>query len=110
MWAARITAAVAALIILTFMVGGGFRNALSLVLDLSTGETLMMISFLVFWSGLIIGWKREMAGGLTCLFSIAVLYMVDYLFTGSFPRGPYFPILTIPGFLYLYVGIRKRSQ
>jgi hypothetical protein len=68
----------------------------------------MMVAFAVAWLGLLLGWKWELAGGLLTVCGVAAFYLLDYLFSGTFPRGPFFLLLASPGLLFLYCGLQAR--
>lgn len=55
--------------------------------------------------GFIYGWKNELIGGLISVASLVCFYLVYGLgLTGQMPRGMWFAIFTIPGFLFLLYG------
>ncbi len=108
-WTARITSAISALIILMFFIGEDYQEGYQPLLHLSPKDSLLMVAFFALWLGLILGWKRELAGGLLTLSGLAAFYLIYYLFSASFPRGPFFLIFASPGFLYLYLGIACRK-
>ncbi|MCD4708369.1 MAG: hypothetical protein K8S62_11615 [Candidatus Sabulitectum sp.] len=107
--AARIASAITVSLILVLFIGDGLSEGFQPMLHLTLRETLMMISFFAVWLGLILGWKRELTGGLLTVCGFAAFYLLDYLFSGSFPRGPFFLLLASPGLLYLYCGIKCRK-
>ncbi|MCK5785827.1 MAG: hypothetical protein KAH54_04610 [Candidatus Sabulitectum sp.] len=109
-WTARITSAITALLILMFFVGEGFHDRYQFLFHLPLKDSLMMITFFILWLGLIIGWKRELTGGLLTVTGLGVFYLIDYLFSGSFPRGPYFLVFASPGFFFLYCGVKSREH
>lgn len=104
-WTARIWASLSAAFILLTLLGHAVPDGLKPLLALTTRETLMMIAFLSFWSGLVLGWFWELLGGFLVLASMAAFYILDYSFSGTFPRGPYFALLAVPGVLYLIAGL-----
>ncbi|MCK5035277.1 MAG: hypothetical protein KAS73_05230 [Candidatus Sabulitectum sp.] len=108
-WTARITSAVTALIILMFFIGEDYEEGYQPLLNLSLKNSLLMVAFFALWLGLILGWKWELKGGLLTICGLAAFYLINYLFSGSFPRGPFFLIFASPGFLYLYLGIACRK-
>lgn len=109
-WIARVSAViVAALIILTFM-GGEFTQGIEPFLHLSFRETLIVIAFLTAFLGLLLGWKWEIFGGLLTVCGVAAFYLLDYLFSGKAPQGPFFLIFALPGLLFLYCGLRTRMK
>jgi len=109
-WTARIASAITALLILMFFIGEDFEEGYQPLLHLSLKNSLMMISFFALWLGLVLGWKRELTGGLLTVCGLVAFYILDYLFSGSFPRGSFFLIFASPGFLYLYCGIKCRKS
>ncbi len=108
-WTARITSAVTALIIIMFFIGEDYEEGYQPLLNLSLKNSLLMVAFFALWLGLILGWKRELAGGLLTISGLAAFYLIYYLFSASFPHGPFFLIFASPGFLYLYLGIACRK-
>ena len=99
-WIARISALLAATLILLIFVGEGVP-----VFRLSGREAAMMAAFFAVWLGLLLGWKWELHGGLLVVCGMAAFYLLDYLFSGTLPRGPFFLILAFPGLLFLYCGL-----
>lgn len=58
--------------------------------------------------GFIFGWKNELLGGVISIASLACFYFVYGLaLTGKMPRGVWFVIFTIPGFLFLAYGLLR---
>jgi hypothetical protein len=62
------------------------------------------------WLGLLLGWKWELYGGLLTLCGVAAFYLLDYLFSGTLPRGPFFLIFASPSLLFLYCGLQTRKK
>ena len=46
-------------------------------------------------------------GGFLIVGGIIVFYLFDYFFSGSFPRGPMFLIIALPGILFLSAGFKE---
>jgi hypothetical protein len=46
-------------------------------------------------------WRRELAGGLITVGSLALFYPVMFALRGRWPTGPYFLLFAAPGFLHL---------
>jgi len=111
-WIARISSGLAAALILLIFIGEGLTGGFKTLLHMSVRETIMMVAFIAVWLGLLLGWKLELYGGLLTVCGVATFYLVDYLFTGTLPRGPYFLIFASPSLLFLYCGlqIRKKSE
>jgi hypothetical protein len=95
--------------ILLFLIGNGLAEGLDPLLHMSFRETAMMAAFGAVWLGLVLGWRWELYGGLLSLCGLAAFYLLDYAFSGAFPRGPYFLILASPSLLFLYSGLRTRT-
>ncbi len=95
-WVSRVLATLLAAIILVFAVGEGFNP-----FHLSFRELLLSIAFLILWSGLIVGWFREKAGGLLIIAGWALFYVFNLMFSHRFPRGWFMLTLIVPGILYL---------
>lgn len=108
-WVGRISSGLAAGFILFIFVGEGLEEGFSPLLQMTVRETLMMVAFAVVWLGLILGWKWELTGALLTLGGMVAFYLLDYLFSGTFPRGPYFLIFSSPALLFLYCGLRGRA-
>ncbi|MGD1993376.1 MAG: hypothetical protein PVI59_09295 [Anaerolineae bacterium] len=107
-WIARVASGLAAGLVLLIFVGEGIAAGFEPLLHLSVRETGMMVAFAVAWLGLLLGWKWELAGGLLTVCGVAAFYLLDYLFSGTFPRGPFFLLLASPGLLFLYCGLQAR--
>ncbi len=109
-WVARVSSVLMAALILFFFVGSGLAEGIDPLLHLSTREAAMMVAFAAAWLGLLLGWKWELYGGLLTVGGMAAFYLVDYLFSGTFPRGPFFLIFTSPSLLFLYCGLESRER
>ena len=109
-WIARISAGLAAALILLIFIVEGLTGEFEPLLDMSSRETLMVIAFIALWLGLLLGWKWELYGGLLTVCGLASFYIVDYLFTGTLPSGPYFLIFASPSLLFLYCGLQIRKK
>ena len=109
-WIARISSGFTAALILLIFIGEGLTERFGPVLNLSAGGTAMMIVFAAVWLGLLLGWKWELYGGLLTVCGMAAFYLLDYLFSGTLPRGPFFLIFASPGLLFLYCGLLTRKQ
>ena len=108
-WIARISAGFAAVLILLLFIGEGLTEGFEPLLHMSIRETLMMIAFIAVWLGLLLGWKWELYGGLLTACGIAAFYLVDYLFSGTFPKVLLPLIFALPGLLFLYCGFQARK-
>jgi len=97
-WTARLLALCMAGFILLMAVGEGFNPA-----RLKQSELLLSVPFFITWAGLLLGWRWEGLGGLLNVGGVAAFYVVHYAVTGfgHFPRGWAFPVLGVPGLLFL---------
>lgn len=109
-WIARIYAGVMAALILLIFVGEALADGFEPILHLTVRETTMMIAFFAVWLGLLLGWKWDLFGGLLTICGVAAFYLLDYVFSGTLPRGPFFLIFTSPGLLFIYYGWQKRKK
>jgi hypothetical protein len=109
-WIARFLALLSAGVILLFFIGEGLTQEGGSLLHLSTREASMMVAFAAVWLGLVLGWRWEVLGGLLTVGGLVAFYVLDYAFSGTLPRGPYFLILASPGLLFLYSGLRTRKR
>lgn len=109
-WIARISSGVAAALILLIFVGEGVAGGFRPLLHLTVRESAMMIAFFVLWVGLPLGWKWELVGALLTICGTVAFYLLDYAFSGTFPRGPFFLLLATPSLLFLYCGLQTRGE
>lgn len=107
-WTARVASGLAAAVILLFFVGEGLDEGISPLLQMSVRESTMMVAFAMVWLGLVLGWRWELFGGSLTLGGLAAFYLLDYAFSGTFPRGPYFFLLASPSLLFLACGLWVR--
>jgi hypothetical protein len=103
-WAARVTGALLAGMVLLFVFGEGppplFRLPLS--------EVLMLLSGLVCLAGFVLIWIRESIGGVVALSGIVAFYGVNYAASGHFPVGWALPMFFVPGALAVVAAILGR--
>ena len=69
----------------------------------------MMAVFVVVFLGLILGWKWEKLGGWLVVGGMALFYLLDFAFSSTFPRGPSFALIALPGLLFLLAGYSKKA-
>jgi len=60
-------------------------------------------------AGLILGWRWEGVGGGVTVGSLMAFYALLWAFDGRPPRGPYFILLSLPGFLFLLLALLRRN-
>lgn len=109
-WIARIAASLIAALMLLIFVGEGIASGDDLIPRLTGRETAMMVVFAAAWAGLLLGWRWELLGGLLTVGAVIAFYLLDYAFSGSFPRGPYFVLFFSPSLLFIYCGWRARTR
>jgi hypothetical protein len=108
-WIARISAGLTAALILIIFIGEGISEGFESLLHLSTRESLMMVAFFAVWLGLVLGWRWELYGALLTIGGLIAFYLLDYLFSGTFPRGPFFLLFAAPSLLFFYCGLQERK-
>lgn len=110
-WIARVASALAAGVILLFFLGEGLSEGIGPLLQMTLRESLMMAAFAVLWLGLVVGWVWELVGGLLIIGGTVAFYALDYAFSGTLPRGPYFLLLASPSLLFLASAwLQRRSR
>jgi len=108
LWTARIWSALMAGMILLIFIGEGIHSGFGPIPQMTPRETAMMIAFVTVFIGLVLAWRWEILGGSLIVLGMAAFYLLDYLFSGSFPRGPIFLIIATPGVLFLIHGVRDK--
>lgn len=107
-WIARILAALMAAFIAFMFVGNAAADGIGPLINMTLRETLMMAAFVAVFVGLILGWKRAKAGGWLVVVGMVLFYLFDFAFSGTFPRGGFFPLIALPGLLFLILGYSER--
>ena len=106
---ARILATIMATFIAFMLVGNTVSDGIGPLFELTLRESLMMAVFVVVFLGLILGWKWEKLGGWLVVGGMALFYLLDFAFSGTFPRGPFFALIALPGLLFLFAGYSKKA-
>jgi hypothetical protein len=108
-WAARILGLLSLVFVLLFFFG---EADFSQPIRLDPREIVMIAFFpLGVILGNLIGWWREGLGAIITIGSFAAFYLVDLIFTGTWPSGPYFALLVSPGVLFaLYWRFSKQKE
>jgi hypothetical protein len=109
-WIARVSAGFAAALILLLFIGEGLTEGFEPLLHMTARETLMVVAFIALWLGLLLGWKWELNGGLLTVCGVVAFYLVDYLFSGTFPKVLLPVIFASPSLLFLYCGFQTRKK
>ena len=105
-WLARLLALAVAGLILAIFIGEGFHPA-----KLKTRDWILMVPFFVTWLGLVTGWRWEGLGGSLVVAGMAAFYLIHFVQTGfgQFPRGWAFPMIAVPGVLFLACWFGRRK-
>lgn len=107
-WAARAWGIASALLLLAFAFGGQEH------IRLTAGEAVGFLFFpLGVITGFVVAWRRELAGGLVTVGSLALFYLWLTARDGKLPTSPYFLLFAAPGFLHIasatIVALRGRG-
>lgn len=95
-WTARIWSVASSLLLLAFVFGGREH------LRFTTAEAIAFLFFPIgVIAGFFIAWRRELAGGLVTVGSLALFYLLMFARSNRWPAGPYFLLFATPGFLYV---------
>ena len=95
-WIARAWGIVSGLLLLTFPFGG--RENLQFT---AATATLFLFFPVGIVAGFVVAWWRELVGGLITVGSLAMFYLLRFVWNGSVPGTPYFLLFAAPGFLHL---------
>jgi hypothetical protein len=104
-WTARVWALIIVAIILFMFIAHAVTDGIGPLVKLTLRESLMMAAFLITTISLALGWKWELVGGSLTLTGMAAFYIIDFVFSGTFPQGNFFLIIAFPGVLYLIAGL-----
>lgn len=103
-WVARVWAALMAALILFIFIGDAVADGIDPIFVLPARDMLMMAAFAIVFVGLILAWKWERLGGWLIVGGMAAFYLLDFVFTGTFPRGATFFMIALPGIFYLILS------
>jgi len=107
-WIARILSILSIGMLLLFFFG---EADFSQPFHLSTQEWILVTFFpLGVMVGMILGWWREGLGGLITTIGLLGFYLVDILFTGTPPGGPFFLLFSLPGLLFGVIWLLERRR
>ena len=105
-WIARGLSVISIGIIASFFIGGANPG-----FSLEWNEALLMLFFPVgIILGMLIGWKHEFTGGAISVVSLLLFYSIHSIVYGAIPKGPFFVLFTLPGFLFLWVGFKNHFR
>ena len=104
-WTARVLAILMVVMVVVVLVGEGavFRRFTGI-------EWAGAGAFTALCAGLLLGWRRELAGGILALTGLALFCAVELTVNGRMPRGPAWPLIAVPGILYLIVGGARHAS
>lgn len=106
-WVARILAVVSVGLVLALVVAESPGP-----LNRGARDAVLFVFFpLGVCVGMLLGWWRELWGGVVAVASLALFYGIHFVASGRFPGGPYFLIFTVPGILFLLAwAMRPRPK
>jgi len=99
-WTARLLALGMGGGIFLLAVGEGFNPA-----RLTGPELILSVPFFVAWVGLWLGWRWEGLGGMLVVAGVLGFYLVHFAERGRFPAGWAFPLIALPGVLFLTCSV-----
>lgn len=102
-WLARLTSIASVGLLGMFLFGGNE----GIIPTLREAIAMAFFPFGVA-AGMIIGWKRELLGGLVSIISLAIFYVIMAMNDPGDSLGPWFLIFTIPGLLFLFAGLLQK--
>ena len=103
-WAARILS-LAIIFLLSLFLFGDDGITLEMTATEWTGLAFFPLGVAI---GFLIAWKNELVGGLVSVGSLACFYLLfGMAMTGRLPRGVWFALFTLPGFLFLAYGLLR---
>ncbi len=107
-WTGRVLSVVSIGILLLFFIGeGDFSQPPQLTLKEWLGLLFFPGGIVI---GMILGWRRESLGAFIALASLAAFYLIQLVFFGDFPGGPFFLLFTLPALLMGLAGWVSETQ
>jgi hypothetical protein len=105
--AARLLSLVSVAVFVLFFLGEGIDTA-----RMTWKNWLGLLFFPVGVSvGMLVGWRRAELGGWITFASLALFYLVfGWLLTHEIPTGWGFIVFSIPGLMFLAVGLAERQK
>ena len=106
-WSARATS----LLVLGFLAAIVIGTGLDLA-SLQPRERVLMLLLLGTCLGLVLAWRWEGWGGALSLVCLGAFHLAEWAATGRWPGGWAFPVLALPGVLFVaarIAGLRPRQ-
>ena len=105
-WSARVTSLLLLGLVIVIVIGHGgppniFRQPMSVQLEFAAMAIMLL--------GLVIGWVRELLGGLLVLLGLAAFNVVELAVNGCPVLGA-FPLFAVPGALFLLSAVVRRKN
>jgi hypothetical protein len=108
-WTARLLAAALVTLIVVIFVGQAGFNPMRF----RAVEAVQMTFFLTECLGMVLAWRWPLLGGALATGALLHFFAVELAVTGHFPRGWVFPLMLVPGILFLVSGglkaLRRRQ-
>ena len=101
-WIARICSLIG-----MFFLVGFFNTETIMELDLK-GWLLFIIFPCILLSGYILSWMYDISGAIVSLASIAIFYLLHYVFNGSFPAGTAFLFFAIAPCIFILARWKEK--
>ncbi len=95
-WIARLLALLVVTLVVVMAMGSQLDPAI-----LSGAAWVQLALLAIACAGLLLGWKNELLGGTIGVGSLIAFYVVELAWSGRFPTGWGFPMMALPGFLFL---------
>jgi hypothetical protein len=105
-WVARLLGAFLVGMVLVMFIGESGLNPLKL----RPVEASQMTLFLTTCIGLVIAWRWPLVGGAISTGGILLFFAVEFAVIGGFPKGLVFPLMLLPGLLFLLSGFLSRRM
>lgn len=105
-WIARILGICILGIFVVFFIGEGGMNPF----NLSITELLMTFCILIVLVGIPFAWKKEGLGGAMIVGGMILFYLINLISSGKFPGGWVFPIVFVPGILFLICWFDEKKK
>lgn len=101
-WTARLTSVASIGLLLQFLFGEPGTPTLA-------EATLMAFFPFGVMAGMVLGWWKELYGGLFTVISLAIFYVLMFVQRGQVPPGPYFALFALPGVMFLAAALARRA-